>query len=419
MPKRKRNSRREVRQARRKRRRLHKQRVHPLRIARTLKFLKKAGIIAERVIESSELVEVALAGEVVAGITTAIAAPEAIVAAVAIEAAFWVGDMSLKRIQLTNAMNRGEWAMARIRADELIEDIVNLPGNTRIEQRWRAHLKHRLYTEIDDHKKLWNEHVRMQIDPPQVPHVDLPTPSRDPAKKRPRDTDFDINEEPDEPQVFPPPSQPIPDPRHIPHVYFGATNDVMHTTGHQDWQTEIQPEYKYTDFTTSGTILTTGVIEDALATIPRGFGHQERINERVVLHKLHIRGVITAVSSEKRHQVTLVLYLDRNTPRASPVATDLLESADPHAFLRRDLSYRFRGVKRISLDLAPGTDESQTTFLVDEHIDLSQHEIHFADTSDTPGAFYSSKFGVLLISTGGDALVPAYTLNFRFHYDDF
>lgn len=165
---------------------------------------------------------------------------------------------------------------------------------------------------------------------------------------------------------------------------------------------------------------TTGTIT-LLATIAQGTTVNQRVGKRAQYRSVQIRGNVQTNTATIESDVAILLVYDRCPTTTLPAITDILVTANSHAFNNDNNSGRFRIVRRWDVTLvgnttAPATGKESLGF--DEFVNLKGLNVVFkalgtgaiADIEE--GAMYLVTVGDQAAGTTAAALVAGFRVRF-------
>lgn len=167
---------------------------------------------------------------------------------------------------------------------------------------------------------------------------------------------------------------------------------------------------------------TTGSIA-LLHTIAQGNDNNQRIGRQVKLFRLWMRGIAQAKTATTTALCRLIIVYDKETVKALPLVTDVLESANAKAHKNDDNKKRFKFLYDETFVMAGNTTTPATGLeakAIAESIPLGFREVDFAALGT--GAIADIIKGGLYVVTVGDTVSGTAACNasigFRVYFTD-
>lgn len=171
--------------------------------------------------------------------------------------------------------------------------------------------------------------------------------------------------------------------------------------------------------------LTTGNIKQTLIDIPDGTNESSRLGRKALIKSLnfHCNCIMPAVTSgaASYDRIRFIVWLDKQSNGAAPLATDILETADIYSFNNLANSQRFKILKDAFFDMGGvgGGAPSGAAYVLGASNETKNFylkcsiPVEYNGTTGALGEIRSNNIGCLLISEANRGTI-GYTCRVRF-----
>lgn len=144
-----------------------------------------------------------------------------------------------------------------------------------------------------------------------------------------------------------------------------------------------------------------------LDIVPTGTTVNSRDGRKFKNTSLQIRGIVQSDSTTTASQGAMYLVWDRQPNKALAGITDVLDTASPYSFAKRENVQRFKIIKKwrwvfAGNNTTAGQQTSATSYDIDDYVKLPDECVAECTTLDTTGAIGNRVTGALLLITVGN-----------------
>ncbi len=172
-----------------------------------------------------------------------------------------------------------------------------------------------------------------------------------------------------------------------------------------------------------GVAATGGLIEDSINHVAQGTGESQRVGRQIKIHNVSLRGAFNYPehATQSYDMCRFIVYLDTQCNGAAAAVTDILETADEHAFRNLANSKRFRILQDMHFAMNSLTADAASQYggVFKQHEFFWESkkgvDIEYNSTAGAIGEIRSNNIGILWVNQLGNV---AYEATCRIRYSD-